>query len=222
MLAIHIILVSDKPQFIMYSKIFNIGLSRTGTTFSHEVLEKLGFKSTHFVNALLKNDWEVVDNYDALGDTPIPLLFKECDKRYPNSKFILTTRNKDKWLNSMKWMFKHGRIIWNWPLSLGNYHRNIYGTNRFNQEILDAAFERHHMEVRDYFKDRPDDFLEINIEDGFNIEEICTFLEITPRPVQIIHTNDRRKAKTWQFLNYYLWHYLIYPIANSTKKILMC
>ena len=200
----------------MYSKIFYIGLSRTGTASSHKMLEELGFKSIHFVEPLLNNEWECVNNYDALGDTPIPLLFKECDKRYPNSKFLLTTRNKDEWLESMKWMFRYGRVIWNWPLSLGDYHRSLYGTNWFNRKTLEEAFEKYHFDVRDYFKDRPNDFLEINIDDGFNVEEICRFLEITPMSVQTFHLNARRPINTWQFLSYYL----IYPCKSLVKWIL--
>ena len=201
-------------------KIFYIGLSRTGTTSCHNILKQLGFKSFHYVWPLLNNDWEVVNNYDALGDTPIPLLYKECDKRYPNSKFILTTRNKDNWLDSMKWLFRDGRVIWNWPLSLGNYHRSIYGTNWYNRKTLNNAFESYHIEVREYFKNRPNDFLEINIDNGFDIEKMCEFLETTPRTVQIIHSNERRPVNTLQFLRYYLRNYLIFPFRNNLKLIL--
>lgn len=203
----------------MNTKIFYIGLSRTGTTSCHHLFSELGLKSIHFVAPLLKNDWEVVNNYVALGDTPVPLLFKECDKRYPNSKFILTTRDKDQWLDSMKWMFRHGRVIWNWPLSLGNYHRKIYGTNRFKRKTLDVAFENYHKEVRNYFKGQTDKFLEIKIDNGLNVKEICNFLEITPKQIQIVHSNKRRSAKPQQFLSYYLRNYLIYPCINFTKYI---
>lgn len=204
----------------MYSKIFYIGLSRTGTTSLHYILKELGFKSGHYIWPLLNNEWEVVDNYDALGDTPIPLIYKECDEKYPNSKFILTTRNKDKWLDSMKWMFRDGRVIWNWPLSLGNYHRSIYGTNWYNRKVLNKAFENYHIEVRNYFKNRPNEFFEINIDNGFNIEELCKFLEIPLKPVEIIHSNERRPVKTSQLIKYYLRHYLINPTKKSIKDLL--
>lgn len=204
----------------MCSKIFYIGLSRTGTTSLHYILKELGFKSGHYIWPLLNNEWEVVNNYDALGDTPIPLIYKECDEKYPNSKFILTTRNKDKWLDSMKWMFRDGRVIWNWPLSLGNYHRSIYGTNWYNRKVLNKAFENYHIEVRDYFKNRPNEFLEINIDNGFNIEELCKFLEIPLKPVQIIHSNERRPVKNSQLIKYYLRNYLINPTKKSIKDLL--
>ena len=47
----------------MNKKIFYIGLSRTGTTSCHHLFSELGLKSIHFVAPLLKNDWEVVNNY---------------------------------------------------------------------------------------------------------------------------------------------------------------
>lgn len=202
----------------MYSKIFYIGLSRNGTTSTHFLLEKLGLKSAHFVSPLLNHDWEVVNQYDAPGDTPIPLLFKECDQRFPNSKFILTTRNKDRWLDSMKWMFRHGRVLWNRPLSLGAYHRQMYGINRFNQEILAMSFEHYHLEVRNYFKIRSEGLLEVNIDNGFEVEKVCTFLELSPRKVIMNNAKQRSKANSWQFLSYYVRQYMIYPLIRLGRK----
>jgi len=203
----------------MHNKIFCIGLSRTGTTSVHGILEKLGFKSKHFVGPLLNDDWEVVDRFDALGDTPIPLLFKECDARYPGSKFILTTRDKADWLESMKWMFRHGRVIWKWPLFLGHYHQRIYGVNHFDQKVLVRAFDNYHAEVSAYFASRPNDLLEVNIDDGICVEEICQFLETPFRPVKVPRSNTRTKATPWQFVIYYASHYVITPLNALLRKL---
>lgn len=204
----------------MDSKIFCIGLSRTGTNTINEILVELGLKGKHFVGPLFRNEWEVVDEYDVLSDSPLPLLFKQCDEKYPNSKFILTTRDKEKWLESMKWMFRHGRVIWNWPVSLGDYHREIYGTNRFKRKVLAVSFDDYHEEVRRYFKDRPQDLLQIKIEDGFNVKELSAFLDIGYKNVGEIHANTRTYASVVQCLSYYSRHYLLYPLKRVVKGVL--
>jgi hypothetical protein len=89
------------------------------------------------------------------------MLFKELDKQYPSSKFILNTRNKDAWLKS--------RALH--PLSMNNKTTLLEN----NQKILGLSAEKvlakwskewdeHHRAVKAYFKNRPNDLLVFNIE----------------------------------------------------------
>ena len=89
------------------TKIFYIGLSRTGTSSLHHILSELGLRSVHACSFLLSDppNYKRCEDYECLGDTPVPLLYKELDKRFEGSKFILTIREKEQWLESMKWMF---------------------------------------------------------------------------------------------------------------------
>jgi len=180
--------MSKKP-----TKIFYIGLSRSGTTSLHHILLELGLESVHFCNFLLSNEphWEKCDQFDALGDSPIPLLFKELDSRYPDSKFILTIRQKEKWLESMEWMFKHGKVIWDWNESIHAYHEKFYGSRSFNKRILSRHYDDYHKSVFDYFSASPDKLFTIKLEDGFDVNDICAFLNIPPREV----TNDKRNSR---------------------------
>ncbi|WP_258105243.1 sulfotransferase family protein [Marinoscillum sp. MHG1-6] len=190
---------------IKYNKVFCIGLSRTGTTSLHELLQELDLRSVHYIEPLIEGkDWTLVDHNDAISDTPIPLLFKSCDQRYPHSKFILTTRNKDAWLDSMKWLFRHGKVIWNWPRSVDQYHRELYGTKNYDQKKLSRAFDEYHDKARSYFKDRPEDLLEINIDNGFEVKAICDFLNVPLKKVTPIHIRDRRSASFQEFIKYKL------------------
>jgi hypothetical protein len=118
----------------------------------------------------------------------------------------------------MKWMFLHGRVIWNWPTSLDDYHQDIYGTKIFKRNTLDMAFENYHKEVRKYFKYRSEDFLEIQIEDGFDINKICDFLQIAYRPIQVIHSNKGRSAKNIQIIKYYIKRFALYPLKKLFKN----
>src|SRR3989338_5334651 len=94
-------------------KIFGIGLMRTGTVSCAEALRILGYSVAHFdelrevmeksggwLAGDFETDWLV--KYDAAFDNPIPGIFIELDKRYPGSKFILTVRDLDSWLESCR------------------------------------------------------------------------------------------------------------------------
>lgn len=191
-------------------KIFGIGMSRTGTTSLFILLESLGFRGRHFIEELVRNaDYNIPDEMELLIDSPVPLLYKNLDKKYPGSKFILTIRNKKSWLESMKWMFNHGKVIWNWPTFTHNYHKKFYHTTRFNRFILSKHYDNFHKEVQDYFKDRPKDLLVIDIDKPINISVICTFLDVPFKEIPFPKTNERRYATFKQRMRYN-FHYLIY------------
>jgi len=187
----------------MDRKIFGIGMSRTGTTSLHHVLENMGYKCNHFVDELIAdNDSNIIKDYDVLMDSPIPLLYQQLDKKYPNSKFILTTRNKSTWLKSMKWMFTHGKVIWNWPKSTQAYHRKFYGTIKYNKRILSNHYDLFHQQVYEYFKDRPNDLLVLNIDEKININNIFDFLNKPRIDISFPKTNEKKYAPLYSRLKY--------------------
>ena len=84
----------------MTAKVFGIGFHKTGTTSLALALRQLGYSVTgpNGVNdpnisqnarALVR---DLVDQFDAFQDNPWPILFRELDEWYPNSKFVLTLR----------------------------------------------------------------------------------------------------------------------------------
>lgn len=178
----------------MKNKVFGIGLSRTGTVSLHKQLIELGFVSQHSSGQLIKDhSFDVMRDLDALSDSPVPLLYQELDRRYPNSKFILTTRNKDAWLHSMDWMLTHGKAGWDWSKSVQNYHREFYGTKKFDRETLSNCFDRFHSGVNTYFRDRPGDLLVFDLDHGgFDSVALCDFLNVPRRHIEIPKANQRR------------------------------
>ena len=80
------------------TKVFGIGFHKTGTSSLGTALEVLGYRvcsaKMYLVKQLEKNNvepaLELAEQYDAFQDFPWPLIFKEPDEQYPNSKFILT------------------------------------------------------------------------------------------------------------------------------------
>jgi len=105
-------------------KIFGIGLPRTGTTSLHNALKSLGIKSKHFPFKLYTSfDDKLLGDYDLFVDSPIQLIYKLLDDKFPESKFILTTRSLDSWLESMEWLFEHGFAMWRPSGLIYNYSK---------------------------------------------------------------------------------------------------
>ncbi len=185
-------------------KIFGIGLSRTGTTTLNLILKQLGYNSMHFIDELLDPpDWSIIERGESFIDSPIPMLFKECDKRFRKSKFILTTRNINDWLDSMKWMFSHGKVIWGWDENIHRYHEMFYGTRKYDREIFESHWNRYHDDVFNYFQGRSSDLIVINIDEAFNIRNLCSFLQIPKQGVEIMKTNTRMYATVYRRVKYF-------------------
>lgn len=153
------------------SKIFGIGLSKTGTTSLARALKMLGYKTYHFPKDLEG----ALEHYQALTDTPIARAYKDLDQQYPNSKFILTIRDVESWLKSMKAHFATypRETREGWILEL---RRDLYHSENFDPALMKDAFLQHNESVRSHFKTRPRDLLIINIIEGKGWELLCPFL----------------------------------------------
>lgn len=167
-------------------KIFGIGLSRTGTHSLTEALIILGYKATHYpkiisyANGYSHVDYQKLNEYDALTDTPISNIYKELDVRYSGSKFILTVREENKWLRSCARYFGKSLIL-NFRKKLLNPSRyrlrhDIYGTIRFEKKRFKEIYTRHLQDVLNYFKGREKDLLVLDICGGEGWEKLCPFL----------------------------------------------
>lgn len=168
---------------IVRAKVFGIGFQKTATSSLAAALYILGYNVTGFFGAhdpdiaekVYDMAYDLADRFDAAQDTPWPVLYKELDQRYPGSKFILTVRPVDKWINSVVKHFKNQYV----PA-----HEWIYGvrTARGNEDVYIRRYEEHNREVIDYFVDRPGDLLIMDITQGDGWEKLCPFLgqEIPP------------------------------------------
>ncbi len=184
-------------------KIFCIGFHKTATSSLRHALEILGYSvkgSSNVDNdhigeeaARLVDKWG--PKFDAFQDNPWPLVYKEFDQKYPGTKFILTLRETDKWLNSAVRHFGTRETA---------MRRWIYGAEHGcpagNEEVYRERFDRHNREVLEYFKDRPDDLLVIDITKGDGWEKLCPFLgkEIPAVPFPCSNTAAIRDSRNPQ------------------------
>lgn len=177
------------------TKIFGIGLSKTGTTSLTEALRVLGFSAAHYFNNF--SGEMIADRdialYDALTDTPISYQFQELYARYPDAKFIYTTRPLEQWKPSL---LKHIRRALNIDTFKGfdsivngenetrhgELFRDVHNKLYVPFETPEDAYNAHDQSVRDFFAARPEaNFLEINFFKGDGYPELAAFLGV-PEP----------------------------------------
>ena len=160
-------------------KIFGIGIHRTGTSSLNQALQMLGYKSVHTLLDIYPTiDTKLIEKYDSLTDFPIPLLYKQLDILYPNAKFILTTRDINSWLKSVRWLFTSGKVIFKWdqyPI-VNDIHSEFYGIPFFEENAFIKKWYDFHDEVDEYFINRPN-LLKIDFTNNEGWEELCKFLD---------------------------------------------
>ncbi len=193
-------------------KVFCIGFMKTGTTTLNRALSLLGYRVSHnswrWLNDIVKEDWDAigrkVKEWDALEDNPIPLIFRELDRLFPGSKFILTLRDEKRWYDSVSYHIE------DLPTPM---HTWLFGKGKQlpkdDKEHTLAVYRGHIHSVRNYFKDRPGDLLEIDVTQLKDWDELCQFLG-EPIPEHALphanrtqyetdkHSGLRRRLKYWK------------------------
>jgi hypothetical protein len=171
------------------TRIFGIGMQKTGTNSLHEAFKVLGFDSFHWGTGQAALMWyemqalgrsKTLERWYAFSDNPFPLLYEKLDKAYPGSKFILTCRNESDWLKSVErlWSYEHNpdRGVWDiYPFS-NTIHTELYGQKDFDARVFLQRYRRHNLEVRQYFRNRPEDLLVMDMDAGMEWAALCKFL----------------------------------------------
>lgn len=187
-------------------KVFGIGLSKTGTSSLTTALNILGYKAKHFPlrllrynNGKLEIDLGQVGNYDAITDIPIARFYQKLYHTFPDSKFILTTRNLEGWLDSCRRHFWPGQIIKsdNW---INQLHKDIYNSIDFDREKFENAYLNHKKEVLSFFEDKENRLLVLDIINGDGWKMLCKFLDKPVPQAPFPHT-DCFYTKIFKILN---------------------
>ncbi|QFU23984.1 sulfotransferase family protein [Shewanella eurypsychrophilus] len=160
------------------SKIFIIGLPRTGTTSISVALLELGLSVAH--TAFTKRAFEVAD---AISDAPCFSDYQHLDGLFPNAKFIYLTRDMDKWLPSMTMLLEKmaphlepetGRFH---PILKRSFHHTFSSVLPLTHSTLIDCYARHQREVLSYFKHR-DNLLSIDVSEQGSLQKLKQFLGI--------------------------------------------
>jgi len=124
----------------------------------------------------------VASVFRSLHDRPwsVGITYQLIDKVYPGSKFIMTWRDPELWWNSVeRWITV---VHQDDPEKLPRYLAHL-NASRLDRDEFIAGYQAHNSSVREYFRNRPGDFLEVNFEMGDGWEKLCEFLGL-PIPRQ--------------------------------------
>ena len=180
-LFIHIIFI--KPMSIQYdlrrvntgkTKVFCIGLGRTGTSSLTQALINLGYNTWHcpylYDSANINN---YVNKFDALTELPLcsDYNFKDLYNMYPDAKFILTIRDEKKWLKSTD---KYKWLVNNMVSRCPGYE--LFCKNFYNFDFSIETFKEYNKSVINFFREKEEQLLVMNIPDGDGYEKLCPFL----------------------------------------------
>lgn len=186
-------------------KIFCVGFHKTGTTSLYAALTELGLRTSGTIGHKLTADRlaregaalcvSVARRFDAVEDMPWPIFFRELDEAYPKSKFILTTREAEAWHRSVDNHF--GDVD-------SEMHRFIYGKAsgraRENKARWIEVMTAHNETVRAHFRDRPGDFLEMDLFAGDGWEKLAPFVgaPVPASPFPVKNTNADRESISYR------------------------
>lgn len=198
----------EKKKRPFQGKIFCIGTNKTGTTSLKKAFLDLGFpvgnqrEAELMLRDYIRKDYRGLIAYcktaQAFQDVPFswPEVYKTVDKHFPGSKFILTVRDSPEvWFHSLvsfhAKLFGQGKVPngqdlrnaeyvwkgWIWE-SISSKGLKDPENNPYDPEERMYLYSKHNEDVRAYFKDRPQDLLDINLKDPDAWSRFCQFLDI--------------------------------------------
>lgn len=136
-------------------KIFGIGLPRTGTTSLSTALNEAGIPTLHGAYGMFPGPVDmshpIYQKFSGFVDTPFYLLFEKANLRFPDCKFIFTTRRLDRWLESCANLWKVMNAIFPPDHAAWIYIAITFGSHSFNANRLTTVFHRHHDAVERFF-----------------------------------------------------------------------
>jgi hypothetical protein len=203
-------------------KVIGAGFGRTGTNSLQVALQELGFDKCHHMRELMENpdqmvywqealdtgstDWDALfTGYQAAVGFPAVHFYKILMEAYPDAKIILTTRDPERWYDSVK----NSIYKFSGTLPLPSILRfiippfgRIYPLLRFIQQVIWQGFFEGHFEDKDLaitkFKQRNESVMATVPTDRLLVYEVkqgwkplCDFLNVTLPDTPFPHANSR-------------------------------
>lgn len=189
-------------------KVFGIGLSRTGTTSLATALNLLGLRACHWPHDRVTQQelidyhngqscfrLSVAEQYDAVTDTPVASVFRELSEVYPDSRFVLTIRDKESWLRSCEHFFGVGAPSRHSDSWYDRYcaviRETLYGQTRYDRAVFSDAYDRHLSNVLEWFAPVQSRLLVLDIIAGEGWAQLSNFLGQHVPAVPFPHDNPR-------------------------------
>ena len=204
----------------MNMQVIGAGVGRTGTYSLKLAINQLGFGPCHHMEEVLHNmpvqtplwtaavdgdaDWaKIYEGYQSAVDWPTACFFRELVAKYPSARFVLTTRDPERWADSF------GSTIY--KLLAGRDQAppekhawldmviHVIAKTGFPPGLdragLIKGFNEHNNAVKEAIPD--DQLLEFSVKQGW--EPLCEFLDVPAPSEDFPRTNDR--GEFWDRVN---------------------
>lgn len=162
------------------SKIFSVGLPKTGTMSLHQALRILGYQVSHYpisdaIPMLEEGRWEAIRAlpYDALCNCG-EWQFAALDRNLSGSRFIYLERDEEAWLKSIK---KH-LTYYALPERGSPPYMNrleVFSVIAYDEDVMRTIFRAHKHAVQEYFAGR-DNFTSLRVDEPGAFAKLCQFL----------------------------------------------
>jgi hypothetical protein len=216
-----------------FNKVFGIGYNKTGTTTLAFILKALAFRvpvqceqEMRIVKQLDLGNFgplvAFVQQYDAFQDLPFSQddCYAQVDGLFPNSRFILTTREPESWFKSLcgfhakAWGVNDVRELSEASFKDRNlylYENYIYEVTKkiitvardgrpyadwdllYDKDFYIDFFRNRNDRIIKYFSNRPDDLLVIDFEKEVDISKILNFFGFSQKlncPIPHLNKTD--------------------------------
>ncbi|SEK32338.1 hypothetical protein SAMN05216262_10169 [Colwellia chukchiensis] len=185
------------------SKIFIIGLPRTGTTSVCAAMLVLGFRVAHTAYTE-----RAFSEAQVIADTPTFCDYRQLDIAYPNAKFIYLTRSMATWLPSIAQLL--ARMHNNLSRHDGGFnpiikrcYQEVFNPYSFaniqDHDFLARCYQRHQQQVLSYFKSRGTDLLSIDVSEPKSHAQLQRFLALdSTHTTQFEKLNVGGKVTAWK------------------------
>ena len=204
----------------MKGKIICVGMHKTGISSLEQALRVLGFTvrggSSRLLVPILKGNFKPVlktmESWDAVRDIPWYKIYRELDERVPDCKFILTVREDEAWYRSVsRSIGEIKRANGEWVYGRGK------GLPKYNKENTLHVYHKHNREVLEYFEDRPNDLLVLNIAAGDGWDKLCEFFGKEIPEIPFPHKNQASEGVDTSTAHWRFWRAPIKQLKNNFK-----
>ncbi|TVP13708.1 sulfotransferase [Shewanella sp. KCT] len=190
------------------SKIFIIGLPRTGTTSVSVALLEMGLRVAH--QAFTK---QAVILADAISDAPCFSDYRQLHNLYPEAKFVYLDRPLDAWVPSMQMLLS--RMLVHLDKEKGRFHPllkrsfgHTFGIYRVADPMdavhLKTCYQVHKRQVFDYFyqdQGLAQQFLSLQLDDPLSLSRLANFIglnaQVDSSQLAFPHLNRGRNVASW-------------------------
>ena len=202
----------------MKAVVVSLHRSATRSTVAH--LQQLGLRTTHYITQDTKREFRrailgretdldhvfsviepALAGYDAAGDVPVPVLYRQFEARYPEAKFLLVLRDPAAWVKSVREHigdrgFAAPEKVQFWQY-FGDRPERI---GQLTDAQLTGMYTEHTARVDAYFAGRPEKLGVFRIEAPDAPQRIAAFLGVdSTRPFPHVRHDEKKRTPLRRF-----------------------